>query len=138
MWGNGIQILGWGWKLNYEHYWVNPLQKKGKENDDFYKTNTYKGNQSGWLAFPFLNTPDQTAPKFIQAEDHLNEYRMIDTLHPLCLGVFDLVSNNFFWQYTPKVWKTLRFAPFWPLFVKLTVKVNRCSCKTVILHAFLL
>ena len=33
-------------RRDYEQYWVNPLLKKGKENDISNKTNTHKKNES--------------------------------------------------------------------------------------------
>ena len=50
--------------MSYEQYWVDPILKlERKGDDDFYKTNMYKGNEPGWFPFPFLVTPNQTAPK---------------------------------------------------------------------------
>ena len=48
--------------MDYEGFEVNLKLKEGKGNDDFYKTNNNKGNETDCFPFSLLITPNQTAP----------------------------------------------------------------------------
>lgn len=44
------------WEMSYEDYRINLKAKKITRNDNFYKTNINKANESNYLLFPLLIT----------------------------------------------------------------------------------